>query len=54
MEKRKVVRVDKSPMNPKRKVVELECGHELWVNRAPKVGAIVKCEACNPQHLVSK
>lgn len=46
MVKKKVVRVDKSPMNPKLKCVELECGHEIWVSRAPTVGKLIECETC--------
>ena len=31
MEKKKVVKVDRSPMNPRIWYLELECGHEAWV-----------------------
>lgn len=41
-----VMRVDKSPLNPKRKCVELACGHEIGVNRAPRVGSEVECVEC--------
>lgn len=36
--KQKVKRADQSPMNAGRWCLELECGHELWVNskRKPK------------------
>lgn len=44
--KRKVVRVDPSPTNPKIKCAELECGHEVFLNRAPAVGKKVACERC--------
>jgi len=30
-EVRKVVKVTRSPMNPKRWSLDLECGHELWL-----------------------
>lgn len=46
MAKSEVIRVDKSPMNPARKRVELSCGHEVWVNRAPQVGTKIVCEKC--------
>lgn len=47
--KRNVVRVDKSPMNEKVKVVELDCGHDYYVrppNRAPRIGLAVACDKC--------
>jgi len=44
---RGVVRVDRSPMNAKRWLLELECGHECWVTQAckptPKQHACVQC-----------
>lgn len=49
--KRKVVRVDPSPMNRKVKIAELDCGHDLYIHppqRAPKVGAERECEKCRP------
>jgi formylmethanofuran dehydrogenase subunit E len=42
----RVVRVDKSPMNPKIKVAQLSCGHDVYRNRAPRVGATIVCERC--------
>jgi len=47
--KKKVIRVDKSPLNPKRKCIELECGHEVWRNRAVPVGSMLECHACKPE-----
>ena len=46
-----VIRVDPSPMNPKVKVVELSCGHDVYVRppkRAPRVGAVHSlCDRCS-------
>lgn len=44
--RQKVLRVTVSPMNTKRKVADLACGHEVWVSRAPVVGRAIKCERC--------
>lgn len=41
-----VTRVDKSPMNPKVKLVTLNCKHEVWRNRAPRLGAVIICHDC--------
>jgi hypothetical protein len=46
---RKVVRVDKSPMNPKIKVAQLSCGHDVYRNRAPRIGATVVCDKCSAE-----
>ena len=43
---RRVVRVDVSPMNPKIKVAQLECGHDVYRNRKPCIGALVICDKC--------
>lgn len=43
---RRVVRVDVSPMNPKIKVAQLDCGHDIYRNRKPRVGALVVCDKC--------
>lgn len=43
---RRVVRVDVSPMNPKVKCAQLDCGHDVWRNRRPRIGATIVCEAC--------
>ena len=43
----RVVRVDKSPMNPKIKFAQLTCGHDVARLRAPRVGAVVVCEKCS-------
>lgn len=44
---RRVVRIDRSPMNPKRWCFTLECGHEVWQSwtRKPK-RTIMACDAC--------
>lgn len=45
----KVVRVDKSPMNPKVKVAQLACGHDIYIrppHRAPRIGATRRCNDC--------
>lgn len=46
--KRQVVRADQSPMNEKRWLLTLSCGHETWVtrSRAPTLGTKVECETC--------
>jgi hypothetical protein len=44
-----VVRVDKSPLNTRIKIVQLSCGHELYVRppaRAPSVGRSTACDKC--------
>lgn len=43
---RRVVRVDASPMNPKIKVVQLDCGHDVYRNRKPRIGATIVCDKC--------
>lgn len=46
---RNVVRVDKSPMNKRIKVVQLDCGHDYYVRPpliAPRIGRAVACEEC--------
>lgn len=46
---RLVVRVDRSPMNQKVKVVQLDCGHNYYVRPpgiAPRIGRPVACEKC--------
>jgi hypothetical protein len=43
---RRVVRVDKAPLNPKVKVAQLDCGHDAYRTRAPRIGAIIVCEKC--------
>ena len=44
---RRVVRVDLSPMNPKIKIAQLSCGHDVYRNRRPRIGATVVCEECS-------
>lgn len=43
---RRVVRVDLSPMNPKIKVAQLSCGHDVYRNRKPRIGATIVCDKC--------
>ena len=44
---RRVVRTGVSPMNPKVKWAELECGHDVFRPRKPRIGALVVCEKCS-------
>ena len=46
---RTVVRVDKSPLNKRIKIVELDCGHDYYLHPpslAPRIGLPVACEKC--------
>ena len=43
---RRVVRTGVSPMNPKVKWAVLNCGHEVFRQRKPRIGATVVCERC--------
>jgi hypothetical protein len=43
---RAVVRTGVSPMNPRVKWAELACGHDLFVPRKPRIGAMVRCPKC--------
>lgn len=43
----RVVRNGVSPMNPKVKYSQLECGHDLWGPRRFKVGSTHKCPECS-------
>lgn len=43
---RRVIRVDPSPMNPKIKVAQLDCGHDVYRTRKPRIGATIVCEQC--------
>ena len=36
IQKRLVVRIDQSPMNPHRWCITLECGHEEWITSKKK------------------
>lgn len=47
--KRKVVQATRSPLNPKRWLLSLACGHEAWVTRSsrPRRGAMHDCERCD-------
>jgi len=42
----RVVRTGVSPMNPKVKWAELNCGHTVWRNRKPRIGATIVCDRC--------
>lgn len=42
-----VIRVDQSPVNPKRWCLQLECGHEVWVSASKKpTTKVADCESC--------
>lgn len=41
-----VMRTGVSPMNPKVKWAELNCGATIWRKRRPRIGATIVCEAC--------
>ena len=43
---RRVVRTGVSPMNPKVKWAELDCGHDVYRSRKPRIGAVIVCERC--------
>jgi predicted RNA-binding Zn-ribbon protein involved in translation (DUF1610 family) len=43
---RRVVRTGVSPMNPKVKWAELNCGHTVWRQRKPRIDATIVCEEC--------
>lgn len=43
---RTVTRTGVSPMNPKVKWAELKCGHTVWRNRKPRIGAVIVCGDC--------
>ena len=45
---RRVVRIDRSPMNPKQWCYQLECGHEVWKTWTgkPLRHKILACEKC--------
>ena len=50
--KRRIVRMDQSPMNAKRWLVELECGHEQW--QAKPRGEMAVCEICTANETAAK
>lgn len=43
-----IVQSTQSPMNPKRWLATLACGHEQWISRSrrPAAGATVVCPEC--------
>lgn len=56
-----VIRVIKSPLNPKVKIAELSCGHDRYIHPpaiAPRKGTPVPCEKCkdeaNQRHRAAK
>jgi hypothetical protein len=51
MVRRAVVRTGVSPMNPKVKYAELECGHDIYRTRKPHVGALMPCDECHLDRL---
>ena len=44
---RTIVRTGISPMNPKVKWAELDCGHDIYQLRKPRIGATVACVKCS-------
>lgn len=44
---RRVTRTGVSPMNRKVKWAELDCGHEVFRTRRPRVGATIVCDKCS-------
>jgi hypothetical protein len=48
-----VVRMDVSPMNPKRWCLTLARGHEVWVTseRKPKLATVDACSTCRGKAL---
>ncbi len=46
---RKVTRTGVSPMNPKVKYADVDCGHTVYLSRKPKVGAMIACGDCKPK-----
>lgn len=51
---RRVIRTGVPPMNPKVKYAELSCGHIIWRNRKPRIGATTVCERCSTQMRLAK
>jgi hypothetical protein len=43
-----VVRCDPSPMNRKRKLLELACGHEMWSGVRRQTAPCAECKAGKP------
>lgn len=46
---RRVVRTGVSPMNPKVKWADLDCGHTVYRKRRPPHGAVIVCPDCARQ-----
>ncbi len=47
MAEQKVIRVARSPMNPKQWCCDLACGHEKWVTAARKpTRKTLNCDKC--------
>ena len=43
---RRVVRTGVSPMNPKVEWAQLDCGHDVYLYRKPRIGALIVCDKC--------
>lgn len=43
---RRVIKAGVSPMNPKVKWAQLDCGHDVFRQRKPRIGALIVCERC--------
>lgn len=47
---KKVLRITQSPMNPLRWVLELSCGHDVWITRTSRPSRKThKCDVCQPK-----
>ena len=42
----KVIRQGRSPMNPKVRWVQLECGHDVYVSPGKRIGKHLVCHKC--------
>lgn len=43
----RVTRTGVSPMNPRVKWADLECGHMAYGPRRPRLGSLVVCDRCS-------
>ena len=43
---RRVIRVGVSPLNPKVKWAQLDCGHDVYRYRKPRIGSTIVCDKC--------
>ncbi len=48
---KKVIKVTQSPMNPLRWLLDLECGHDVWVTSKKRpTRKTVSCDKCFAHH----